>query len=275
MGQQDVRHAAVKARLPRGDPAGDLFGVAFFRLFFFEARLVGIGQRVDVDALTLFILKDEKVFARFDGADGAVALQREMPPSASEEIDAVLFCNGRGGRQADAVVVVPRDDDDCALCPRKLFDGMEKGLLCFGGRKIGIENIARDEHDGDILLLGDAGKLMKRFDLFGQTVPVHEPLADMPIRCVENVHPEKCVLMSRKNTLLLRARYDILKQRAKLPFILHYYTSPAPKKQADERKFGDFVCPSASIPKNLPQICTRLWKISSSRSIFRRRTATP
>ena len=75
------------------------------------------------------------------------------------------------------------------------FAGVIRNFLRFGGREISIEYVPCNEHDGDIFLLCDARKLVKRFDLFGQTVSVHEPFTDMPIRCLENVHPEKCVLM--------------------------------------------------------------------------------
>ena len=85
--------------------------------------------------------------------------------------------------------MIPGDDDDRSVFPRKLFDGVKKDLLRFGRRKIGVEYIPRDEHDGDVLLPADGDELFECLDLFGQAVPVHEPLADMPIRCVENVHP--------------------------------------------------------------------------------------
>ena len=193
--QEDMRHSAPEPLFPRRDPTGNFFRVALLRLLLFEPRFVGIGQRVDVKTFSALIFKDKKILPRHDGADRAVAPERKMPPSAPEEIDAVLLRNGRSGSEADAVVMISRNDDDGAIFPRELLDGMKKNFLRFGGRELSIEYVSRNEHDGDVFLLCDAQELVKRFDLFGQTVSVHEPLADMPIRCLENVHPEKCVLM--------------------------------------------------------------------------------
>ena len=88
---------------------------------------------------------------------------------------------GAGSRKPNAVIVVSRDDDDSTRIARKLLDGTKKDLFRFGGRKIGIENIPRDEHDGDLSLPADRSKLMERLDLFGEAISVHEPFPDMPI----------------------------------------------------------------------------------------------
>ena len=217
MGKENVRHSARKPRLAARDPARDLLGIALLRLLLFEARLVGIRERVDVELFAPLIFDDEVVLPRLHGADGTGASEREVPAPAPEEVDAVFLGNGCGRCETDAVVVVPGNDDDRPLLPRQFLDGTEEDLLRLCGRQVGIEHVPRDEHDGDVLLLCDFGKFAEGVDLFGEAVPVHEPLPDMPIRCMENVHPENASFSPaktprnvRQRALLLQARYDIL-----------------------------------------------------------------
>ena len=80
--------------------------------------------------------------------------------------------------------MIPAHDDHGALLARDALDGTEKHLLRLGGGHIGIKDVPRDKNELDGAFLADAGDLLERLLLFGQTFAVHQAFADMPIGSV-------------------------------------------------------------------------------------------
>ena len=69
--QQNVRNALSARLCAAGDPARDLFGVRFLRFFLFQARLVGVRERVHIEPLARLVFKQKIVLTRPDGAHAA------------------------------------------------------------------------------------------------------------------------------------------------------------------------------------------------------------
>ena len=80
--------------------------------------------------------------------------------------------------------MIAADNDDRAGRTRQLFDGAEEHLLRLGGRHIGIKDVPGNKDEVDALALADNRERVKRLNLFGQAFPIHQALADMPVRSV-------------------------------------------------------------------------------------------
>ena len=87
--------------------------------------------------------------------------------------------------------MVSADQHDGAPLPRHALHGTEKHFLRIGGRHERIEYVSRHKDEIDITRLTDAHDFVKRRNLFGQALAIHEPLADMPVGSVKNVHKKK------------------------------------------------------------------------------------
>ena len=80
------------------------------------------------------------------------------------------------------------DHDNGALSPRDFFHRAEKRFFRFRGRQISIENVSRYEYDVHVFGFANFGNFIKSGNLFGQTFRVHQPLSDMPIGGMKDVH---------------------------------------------------------------------------------------